>query len=212
LDGSRECERHSIHVHDGGASENLGAYALIKRLTGHIIIVDAENDPALTFTAYRRLRDKLLVEHGVQLCVEEIEKRLARLRSGEREMADQFATPVMTGSIIGIPFPTRITAKDLEVDERRIKVTYIKLSLDQSRIVDYPLEVQEEYNSTRCRVVAARKRLVLPDQRERVQCSFPQHTTLLQHYSKDRFRAYRELGEHLVVTNAPAFDAVARTQ
>lgn len=60
---------------DGGRTENLGAFALIRRGVRNVIISDAEHDPGYIFEAYRTLRAGLAA-HGLRLRVEEIEDHL----------------------------------------------------------------------------------------------------------------------------------------
>jgi hypothetical protein len=69
----------SIYLTDGGHSENLGAFALIRRLCRHIIIVDAEHDPKYRFAAYRKLKARLKKELRVDFSLPEIDQGL-RLR------------------------------------------------------------------------------------------------------------------------------------
>ena len=62
-------------VADGGASENLGAIALIRRGIPNIVIVDAEHDPGYRFGAYVNLRDRLK-QWGLTLRIVDIEDHL----------------------------------------------------------------------------------------------------------------------------------------
>lgn len=66
----------SIYLTDGGHSENLGAFALIRRLCKNIIIVDAEHDPDYRFGAYRKLKAHLKKELRVDFSLPEIDKGL----------------------------------------------------------------------------------------------------------------------------------------
>lgn len=70
--GQDVIEAERIPLFDGGKSENLGAIALIRRLTRNMIVVDAEHDPFYQFGAYVRLREHLR-EYGAVLDVPGIE-------------------------------------------------------------------------------------------------------------------------------------------
>jgi hypothetical protein len=48
--------RRTVRLGDGGHSENLGAFALLRRRCRTILIVDAEHDPEYKFDAYRKLQ------------------------------------------------------------------------------------------------------------------------------------------------------------
>ncbi|TIX48790.1 patatin-like phospholipase family protein [Alteraurantiacibacter aquimixticola] len=62
-------------ANDGGLSENLGAFALIRRGVRNIIVTDAEHDPGYIFNAYRNLRAGLAA-HGLALRVPQIEDHM----------------------------------------------------------------------------------------------------------------------------------------
>ncbi len=78
-----------VYLTDGGHSENLGAFALIKRLTKNIIISDAEYDPGYTFGAYRKLRNNLKRD-GIVMRIDGIEDRLKFLRTNEKCRKNKF--------------------------------------------------------------------------------------------------------------------------
>jgi hypothetical protein len=64
-----------VRLWDGGKSENLGAMALIRRGTRHIVVVDAEHDPDYRFGAYQKLRNNLKL-YGATLRIEDIDTLL----------------------------------------------------------------------------------------------------------------------------------------
>jgi hypothetical protein len=64
----------AITLSDGGHTENLGAFALIRRRVKNIIVVDAEMDRHFGFGAYRKLQEGLARE-GLNLRVPLIEAR-----------------------------------------------------------------------------------------------------------------------------------------
>lgn len=73
--GSMPAGHDGLTATDGGKTENLGAFALIRRGVRNVIIADAEHDPGYIFDAYRTLRAGLAA-HGLRLRVEDIEDHL----------------------------------------------------------------------------------------------------------------------------------------
>jgi hypothetical protein len=70
----RDLHGTNIYLSDGGHSENLGAYALVRRLCERIIVVDAEHDPTYEFEAYYNLKRALRRDMGVDLYVPDLER------------------------------------------------------------------------------------------------------------------------------------------
>jgi hypothetical protein len=79
----------SIYLTDGGHSENLGAFALIRRMCRNIIIIDAEHDPHYRFEAYRKLKERLKKELRVDFSLPLIDDGL-KLRSFKFEGNEAF--------------------------------------------------------------------------------------------------------------------------
>ncbi|MBV1913900.1 MAG: patatin-like phospholipase family protein [Pseudomonadales bacterium] len=88
----------TLKLSDGGHSENLGAFALIRRGVKRIIIIDGEHDPKYTFGAYSSLKARLS-HWGTALDIPDIENIIASdetrsdLTSGER-----VPSPLMIGT------------------------------------------------------------------------------------------------------------------
>lgn len=59
---------------DGGHSENLGVYSLIRRLPSAIIVVDASQDEEQEFSGYHNLRSMLLRDLNITLSIPHIEE------------------------------------------------------------------------------------------------------------------------------------------
>ena len=74
--GNRDIRATSIYLTDGGHSDNLGAFSLARRLCRRIIIVDAEHDPDYRFLAYRKLKQRLRAEMGVEFSLPDIDRGL----------------------------------------------------------------------------------------------------------------------------------------
>lgn len=80
--------RSNSRLSDGGYSENLGAFSLIRRGIKKIIIVDAGHDPKYAFTDYKDLRDNLRVM-GINFVVPDIETFLSTQRKGSEFIQKQ---------------------------------------------------------------------------------------------------------------------------
>jgi len=94
---------------DGGHAENLGVYALLRRLPTKIVVVDAEMDKEHTFGSYHRLKAMALNDLHLVLSVPDIDK------------AQAGPGPVYYGTVGGIP---RGGSKVSSID-----LVYIKLPL-----------------------------------------------------------------------------------
>jgi hypothetical protein len=117
----------SIYLTDGGHSENLGTFSLIRRACDRIIVSDAEYDPDDEFVGYGKLREAVEMELGGTLRVPEIDAVLeggTRLPGGKR---------VFAGWVEHLPFAD---------GERRLLITYIKLGLDRRQTQAYPEAVR----------------------------------------------------------------------
>jgi len=92
-----------IYLTDGGHSENLGAFALVRRMCKKIIIVDAEHDPDYRFLAYRKLKKHLAAELGVDFSLPAIEQGLLVKRLPVAEAAslteDDTLTPELAAAL-----------------------------------------------------------------------------------------------------------------
>lgn len=172
----RDIHGPSIYLTDGGHSENLGAYSLIRRLCGHIVIVDAEHDPDVPlnsskkkFEALKRLQHRVFAELGAELHLPDV----ARFDP---------ACPVMSGTVG--PFPLNNGGK--EPERRNIKVTYIKLSMDTTNPAAYPESVRTYYEGHKL----PKKNLFGVDD------PFPHQPTFDLNLSRAQYLAYRDLGHY----------------
>lgn len=59
--------KRTVCLSDGGHSENLGLFALLRRGCRTVLVVDAEHDPGFEFGAYRKIKAAALDELGVSL-------------------------------------------------------------------------------------------------------------------------------------------------
>ncbi|TKB25454.1 hypothetical protein FCL47_12980 [Desulfopila sp. IMCC35006] len=212
---------HDIHITDGGFSDNLGAYSLVKRLCKNIIIVDAGHDPSLTFNDYFKL--KVLLEKEMNLIlnipdIEDLTKLLwvgvARDIKGRVKEVDQIdfykAQPskffranmveqnVFEGSIDNIPY-----LENGKILKLSIKVIYIKLSLDESlclngtygnNVKDYYKKRKAEFQKKYPERGCVNVHNVLSED-----CIFPQESTYRQDFKDDQFKAYKMLGKQIIL-------------
>jgi len=70
---TRDIDSTDIYLSDGGHSENLGVFSLVRRLCESIIVVDAEHDPNYMFEGYRLLKASLAREMNVDITIDEID-------------------------------------------------------------------------------------------------------------------------------------------
>jgi len=92
-----------IKLSDGGHSENLGAFSLIRRGVKTIVILDGEQDPEYEFEAYTKLRDRLSW-YGATIVVNDIDAIIAKDADGKAERSrlsegGRINNPVMKGEV-----------------------------------------------------------------------------------------------------------------
>jgi hypothetical protein len=128
-------DRIYYFLSDGGHSENLGAYGLIKRHCENIIIVDGEEEPKgeYVFEGYTVLKSVVKNRLNGNFTVSAIDAYLDHHRLCEHPPAPGctnptrvWKTPEMDGTIEGLPLPNGDTTTE------RIKISYIKLSFDRT--------------------------------------------------------------------------------
>lgn len=167
--------RRVVRLSDGGHSENLGAYALLRRRCRNILIVDAEYDPSYSFGAYRKLRQALKQEArqalAIDINVPAVEKRI-------HDLGIDISAPVVEKRI-----PDHDTAKfaaDMPMagtttaDGKTFgNIFYLKLSMSEALLGDQA-EIIKSY--------------------AKEHDTFPQESTIDQYFGPDRFGAYRGLG------------------
>jgi len=107
----------SIYLSDGGHSENLGIYPLIRRGVQEIYVVDAEADPNSVFEAPKRL-NQTLAKYGLRIDMKIIPP--VSVKSAN--------TSVLKGKIVNIDQANKFPAPD-------ITLHYIKLSLPSNHSV-----------------------------------------------------------------------------
>jgi hypothetical protein len=212
-----------IYLTDGGHSENLAMYSLVKRLCRKIIVVDAEFDPNYQFNGYFKLKNALRNEMQVELEIEGIEKLQPELEWEDRDAksnvfvsrkpCEKFnlydakncfdtSKPVLKGSISYFP----VEMPDGTITQYEIGVTYIKLSIDDKIFDGFPTDdpLAEVYSDAReyygkdLVEYYLKSRMNNDCQQRFFSCEFPHYTTWDQIYNSEQFKAYIDLGYHTV--------------
>lgn len=180
-----------IYLADGGDSENLGAYSIVRRLCPRIIIVDAEHDdPGHPFTAYSILKSALRAEMGVDFSIGPIDCFLSGYRTDPKTPFPEDRA-VMCGTIQYFPIRKGGTYEDEQIKVIYIKLTAAKLTVGEKDYLayGYPPSLREFYDE------AGRKR------------GFPQLSTADQTYPPAYVRAFEELGYFDITRNGDRIKA-----
>jgi len=171
----RDKEGDRIYLADGGHSENLGAFSLIRRLCKCVIIVDAAYDPepGQTFEEYHLLKRALHDELDLELNVPGIPD--PNIPGTGPFNPSQ---PIMIGKVV----PNKASGAT------PMMVIYIKLSIDHPRLEadGYAAEITRYYTST------------IGNTQFGETSRFPQESTLDQSYYPQQVRAYHLLGRTMV--------------
>ena len=213
-----------IYLTDGGHTENLALYSLARRLCGRIIVVDATFDPDYQFEDYHKVKNALRSEMQVELEIKEIDKLLQEEELAQRNnilnvsygsdfshrlekkstTRSQFdcSAPVLHGSISY--FPVRMP--DNTIEQRKIEVTYIKMSMDDGKFYGFPTtdSKAEIYRDARRYYGEQLVHYYLESKLNNncgeliFDCEFPQYTTYDQDYTPEQFAAYINLGYRIV--------------
>lgn len=210
-----------MYLSDGGHSDNLAAFPLIRRLCQTIVIVDAEYDPHYMFEAYFKLKHAVEREmhvtftldkgssHDVEIIPEQMEMHSNLTTVSYQTLPDLSQTfdhsrPVIRGQIKLFPRETPGDAKPLEI-------IYIKMALDQ-RFKDWDRLNPKEREGLQNNYGPAVTSYALSSVRNTCakrpylfsklwKCSFPQYDTTHQNFAPEQFTAYVELGAHIVRNN-----------
>lgn len=133
------------YVTDGGHTENIGLFSLIRRGCGNIVVADGEGDPNFVFESYFKLKRELLAEDSLNVVmsiptIDDIEKRHQGAKKAKdkddlaKELAKQFGHyPLRFGSVGLFPVPKddkELTGfrKYRNIEWRDIQLAYIKLA------------------------------------------------------------------------------------
>lgn len=230
---NRDLRGSDIYLSDGGHQENLAAYPLIRRQCEHLIIVDGEYDHNYEFESYFKLKHSIERELQVTMnlmptkfckdsqrvdCretdIERIEYELHKNTElpgtrGEAEDRRQGIPrccfsgqhPVVDGTISYFPI---LDTQTNTVLWKKIKVTYIKLSIDEELFKGWEAMSETQRNEVKVKVgtdAATYFASVITDTckvRYFYPCAFPQFSTAYQSFTATQFKAYVDLGATIV--------------
>jgi len=213
-------DKHGIRLYlsDGGHSENLGAFSLVRRLPERIIIVDAEQDYDETkynedpkgkvkngyvFDAYKKLKAGLKAEMGVDFSVPVIDTLMLG-EGNPKKSCKCHISPYSTkkscfdGYIAYFPYAS---AKGEAPTGVPIYVKYIKLSIDQDKLDQYPPSVKSYFDESRKKygkIENGKQFYCSQFLGFNLGCTFPQESTAVQSYTPEQFTAYRDLGRWII--------------
>lgn len=201
-----DAESTDIYVTDGGHSDNLGLFSLVRRRCGSIVVVDAEWDPGYEFDAYRTVKKALQREIGVELAVKPIDDLINSPQAKKNEdgatehdkkghdvtndtgWQTVAGSPVMQGGICCLPYPGK---------SETIPVTYVKLAYhpDKTTLGSGHGAIKERLD----RFFNERRHNRLE---HRTGYFFPQDPTTDQDFTHEQYIHYRDLGYVLTNTSS----------
>lgn len=176
--GLLRTDSSKIYVTDGGHVDNLGLYALLRRRCDHIIVIDAEADPALHCGALVDVQRFARIDLGIRIDIDV---------TGMQMAAAKRAAPVKEGA--------SGTAKGWHVDKDMP-------AHDCHFAVGKVLYPEDRFGPRKEGVLVYIKPVMTGDEPdyvldyERRYPDFPQETTADQFFSEDQMEAYRALGFH----------------
>lgn len=194
FDFNHDKHHHSIHLGDGGQSEILGAYALIRRGVKKILIIDAAHDPGAEMDGLRQLARRL--ERFDNLMLEIDEKVPMRYDPFDAKQA------IFTGTISNFPFRDETSPDGRYV----VQFVYVKLSVDRNDVrIQCNKGNDQQGENGFCAIEAFMESLQHKDR-------FPHHSTADIFYNKEQVIAYRNLGHLNVCELRGALDQLLGTQ
>jgi hypothetical protein len=188
--------RKHWYLSDGGHFENMGAYELIRRRLGRIVLIDAEADPDYTFDGLANLVRKARLDFGAEIeflgepaldrAVPQSHRRLfgtlEQLRRGKWSQE-----PVKERLIDQL----RLTVEE-PVDEARHSLAHAALArvtfLDEPGWEGWLLYIKPTLVGDEPADILQYHRAHLP---------FPQETTADQFFDEAQWESYRMLGYHI---------------
>jgi hypothetical protein len=168
---------------DGGFADNLAAFPAASRLCKNIVILDAGHDPYLLFQDLRQLENNLATHNGIAL-----------------------------------DMPRAIQVARTNADLSQYKKPADELDIPWSHAFESIIErIECRKRNSACRYADELSTPVFSGNLTSVDRHLPgipyqiQDSTENQSFEKGRFKAYRELGRHLVLDNWPAIKASMAT-
>lgn len=194
---TKDAFRPYYRLSDGGQSENLGFYSLIKRAARHVIVMDAEQDNNYRFDALRRVTKNVSREMGLKIVLDDAAALKGRFKNGRKP------APVFSGKVKGLNNPDG-TSRDIDF-------LYLKLALDR----DTYSKVRKDLDY-QCSTIGKIGKTAYNDKSEvTLPCSvvdyirsepadkkakFPHNSTADIFYDEAQFNAFRDFGYYLTMT------------
>ncbi len=171
-----EVDQDSIYLTDGGHSENLGAYSLIKRKIPIIAISDAEWDPEGKQEGMKRLKDNLLEQYGIILKLNGLDEKIMSLPT--HDYTNDPLPEIIRGTLVDEKSGAIIS-----------KIYYVKLRL-----------IRDKYEcpqgAVNCYPQYLKEFISYSDEGREFAEDFPQSKTSDISYSATQYLAYYTLGYH----------------
>jgi hypothetical protein len=209
----------SIYLSDGGQSENLGLYALIRRRVKNIIVLDAEQENksyddnfqpsrGAIFEALQRIRCRLYAEHGLRLSIERYgehkdEEKRQFFKIAESDQSTREAKPCEGSSMKEINFDFQkeefpylrghvcLDKKENCDEKHRLNILYVKLAIDSSQVHVKKNDGGDwEAPCTEGGRYECAVQFYFHDHAK----IFPHDSTFDINYSPEQYTAYRDLG------------------
>lgn len=129
-----------VYLTDGGHIENLGLYELLRRRVGTIVVIDAEADPAMTFTAFVTAQRFARIDLGVRIDLPWQAIREATLAVDKAVAAGATIDPVQARS------RPHIAVGTIDYGDAEGRIIYVKSSMTGDEN-DYVLAYKRRYPS-----------------------------------------------------------------
>lgn len=195
--------RPTIRLSDGGHSENLGLYSLIKRVPRRIIVVDAEQDGRYGFDAYNRLRSALQREQKLSInCVRDDGAETACPHAYEFHADAKGRDPVIHMRVSGYFNPD---GSPRDIDILYIKLSAIGMPADATECMPSTGDLRRaseasDHADASVKYPCSVTQFYVRDKRESSE-HFPHNSTADIWYRGDQFEAYRDLGYYIGMTS-----------
>ena len=173
---------------DGGFSDNLGVYPLLRRSCSAILIADASYDPDLLFLDFQRLKT-VLAAKNIKLSStlsERAKEQSVLCEAGSNPPCFMKPSPAALAAPFAATRQGKATFDGVieipgETQSRRIPFSYVKLAVDEDHPKAYPSAVE-----------------AMIGKGDGKKSRFPHIPTSRQKLSEKEFAAIRLLGCHLV--------------
>lgn len=181
---SQDINDVNIYLSDGGHSEDLGLYSLVRRGCEKIIMIDGTLDPNYEFSAQKTLKNFMVNHINDQNKVLSFD--LDQISNASNICND--STCIMNGTIGWVKAEDKMVDNpDIKVDQILSRIIYFKPALDETlNPNNNSLDKLVEEEFSHIRTYAKDSDI------------FPQQTTADQFFSDNQFKAYRDLARYMI--------------